>query len=151
MWKLGTLLVGLAWLAFMVCLFLPAVEFYDGREVLGWKVGLAAISEFPPLNITLDDILLFVGGVGNVVLAFSPIALLFVRRNVYLVLAVVNVVLFGVAASFYASNSGFASGYFLWVAAFLMMALGLGVLTTETPYNLRPCATRQSRAAGLNR
>lgn len=119
----------------MSCLLLPAVQFQDGSVILGWKVGLAAISELPPLDKTINDVLLFLAGLGNVVIAFTPLALYVSNDFLYRVLAVLGLVLFGIAASFYAPDSGFGSGYYMWVIAFLIMALGFGLLAIASPHN----------------
>lgn len=70
----------LAWAALFSCLLLPAVRFRYGDVIHCWKVGLASISELPPLDKTIDDVLQFVTGLENVVIAFSPLALYILRR-----------------------------------------------------------------------
>ena len=134
---MGRALVILAWAAFIGCLWLPAVRFHDGSAILGWKVALAAISELPPLDKTAGDFLVFISGIGNILIALSPIALLAVNRILNSILAMSGVILFVIAMSFYEPNSGYATGYILWVVSFLVMGVGFSMLAITKPHNQR--------------
>ena len=135
MMQMGRVLVILAWAAFLGCLWLPSVRFHDGSVILGWKVALSAISEFPPLDKTLGDFLVFLSGIGNILIVLSPIALLVENRVVNSILAALGYLLFVIGLSYFQPNSGYATGYMLWVISFFVMGIGFTMLTITRPHN----------------
>jgi len=133
--RVGSILVVVAWLAFLVCLVLPAVQPDTAEPYLGWLVGLAAIARIPEFYCGWTGLSVALAGVGNILIALSPVALYYPGKRLYTILAALFTGEFLVALSFYFGSFAQATGYYLWVVSFLVASVGFGLLSRSAPYN----------------
>ena len=133
--RVGSILVVAAWLAFLACLILPAVQLNTAEPYMGWLVGLAAIARIPDFYSDWTGLQVAMAGVGNIFIALSPVALFYSGRRLYKFLALFFMGEFLIALSFYFGNYAQAAGYYLWAASFLVVSVGFGLLSRSVPYN----------------
>ena len=131
--RIGTILVLVAWLAFLACLDLPAVQLDTAKPYMGWLVGLAAIARIPEFYSGWTGLAVAVSGFGNILIALSPVALFYPGKRLYQVLAALFLGEFLIALSFVFGSFAQAEGYYIWVASFLVASLGFGLLSSAAP------------------
>jgi hypothetical protein len=129
----GSKLVVVAWLAFLVSLMLPAVQLNTSEPYRGWLVGLGAIARMPDFYISWTGLSVALAGVGNILIALSPVALFFPGKRLYKVLVWFFIAEFFNALSFFFGSFAQATGYYLWVVSFLVVSVGFGMLSRYAP------------------
>jgi len=135
--QVGSILVVVAWLAFLACLVLPAVQFDTAKPYMGWMVGLAAIARVPDFYTGWTGLSVAVAGIGNILIALSPVALFYSGKRLYKVIAWLFMGEFLIALSFFFGSFAQAAGYYLWAASFLVASVGFGLLSRSAPYSNR--------------
>ena len=137
MQRIGSILVVIAWLVFLASLALPAVQFHDSEPLVGWYAGWMAIRLIPGFYRDWSSLLVAMTGVGNVIIVLMPLALFISSGRVHKLLASFFFVVFLIASAFYFDSTGYAAGYYLWVASFLCASIGFGILSGVSPHNKR--------------
>jgi hypothetical protein len=131
----GSTLVVLSWLAFLVSLGLPAVQFRGVEPYMGWMAAWAIIVKIPESFSDLSSVFFGLVGVGNILIVFAPAALFYSAKRLYKFTTLFYMVVFFIALAFY--DEGCAAGYYLWIASLLGVSVGFGLLSRIAPYNNR--------------
>jgi hypothetical protein len=125
--RIDIAIIVMAWSGFFGCLFLPALQYPNGEPFIAWKavaLSLAAILEF---HKSWSNFILAVVGIGNIVIVVAPLALFCRALWLRVALAFFFVLVFSVALSFSLDGGDYQAGYYMWLASFLLSAIGFGI------------------------
>ena len=122
--QFGIAVTIVAWIAFIACLVMPL-----DRSLIGWDVGLMAVSTIPHFYGNLNALSDAFVGLGNIAMLLLPLAIYVNKKFFYAFLTIFFFIETWVATTYYESDV--LLGYYFWVASFLLAAVGMAILTNS--------------------